>query len=452
MKKIFILYLALFGLLSSCKKDDERFFDSLPEQRVSALLTQYQKDLTNAESGWFGYLYTGGPGFTFHFDFSDSVSVNTYADFAHSTLSEAYKSTYRLQNTGAPALVFDTYSYLHLLADPDPSVFGGVTGWGYYSDFEFDFIRQNVDSIFMIGSFQESKLVLVKAKAEELKQFTDGTYEKQVADFINYLPADKYLYYENDEQKVSVYIDTLQRSVSFSWNEGEKYVSSTIAYTYTLTELLLKEPFEFNGQQVKAIQWIRDAGKTAGMEVVFQNDETGEIKTSTTPVITMQDIGAMVGPNLQYTSLTIGPSAVSKDAWSAPFLKAYNQFEDNVKRGGETLEYVELYFDEENKLILRTRITDGSSYYLSDFEYKLEKVSDKLQFTYIGPYKNSHQTYGYGNAQYYEQLAMPLTQYFVKDTFYFSWGPGIPNPSKVQLVTTKNTADFASGSLGRLKN
>jgi hypothetical protein len=63
-----------------------------------------------------------------------------------------------------PSLIFDTYSYLHLLADPDPNVNGGRVGAGLSSDFEFYVDSTVADTMKLVGRFNGSKAILTKGK------------------------------------------------------------------------------------------------------------------------------------------------------------------------------------------------------------------------------------------------------------------------------------------------
>jgi hypothetical protein len=156
---------------ASCKKTDEPIFDN-PDVRLNGELTAYQKQLTGAEFGWRGYLLTDRevPA-TFLFKFDEKNRTTISADYQITPK----ESSYRLKALQKPTLLFDTYSTIHLLSDPTSSVFGGATGSGYSSDFEFEFISSSPDTIKMEGIFNKSKLILIRAKTanESSNTFTD---------------------------------------------------------------------------------------------------------------------------------------------------------------------------------------------------------------------------------------------------------------------------------------
>jgi len=172
MMKKHLLYLFLFTVaLGSCKKDKTEPIIGNVDERLSATLVGYQAQLIGAQFGWKGYLLTDNetPA-TFLFNFNDKNRITMAADY-RTTPAE---SSYRLKALQRPTLLFDSYSTLHLIADPTSSVFGGATAAGYYSDFEFAFLSSSADTIKLEGTFNKSKLVLIRSKsaAESASVFT----------------------------------------------------------------------------------------------------------------------------------------------------------------------------------------------------------------------------------------------------------------------------------------
>lgn len=171
MKK-HLLYLFFFALaLGSCKKDDTDPIIGNVDERLSASLAEYQTQLTGAQFGWKAYLLTDNetPA-TFLFNFSNENRITMAADYKPTPA----ESSYRLKALQRPTLLFDSYSTLHLIADPTSSVFGGETAAGFYSDFEFAFLSASADTIRLEGTFNQSKLLLIRSKsaAESAAIFT----------------------------------------------------------------------------------------------------------------------------------------------------------------------------------------------------------------------------------------------------------------------------------------
>ena len=166
-----LLYFLLFAItLGSCKKFGTEPFMENPDKRLLADLSLYQTRLTGAEFGWKAYLLTDSKGHTaievaaFLFSFKDN-KVTMSADYVTDEKEQKQESTYRLKALQRPTLIFDTYSILHKITDPTPSVFEGVTGAGHYADFEYAFISASTDTIKLEGTFYKNKLYLIRSKS-----------------------------------------------------------------------------------------------------------------------------------------------------------------------------------------------------------------------------------------------------------------------------------------------
>lgn len=185
MKTVYSLlcFTVLITLFTGCKKDyDKSVFEKLPQERIEDMLTDYKNVLTSTPYGWVGYIYpaVGGYASTFLFQFDSVNRVTQYCDISDQTISTPSKSSYRIQALQMPTLVFDTYSYIHLLADPNSSVMGGSSGQGFQSDFEFYFekIAPTKDTIWMSGARYGTSLVLTKVTDDNRADVEQGFTQK----------------------------------------------------------------------------------------------------------------------------------------------------------------------------------------------------------------------------------------------------------------------------------
>ncbi len=134
MKKI-LYALILITTIVSCKKD-KAAFDKDADDRINEQLTSYQSVIVGSANGWTATLKTRlGMVFSFYFRFNDSNRVFMSSDFDTTTAGVQKESSFRLKSLQQPCLLFDTYSYIHILADPDASVDNGNYGSGLMSDF-----------------------------------------------------------------------------------------------------------------------------------------------------------------------------------------------------------------------------------------------------------------------------------------------------------------------------
>jgi hypothetical protein len=249
MKK-YIIYFSVALFLFSCKRENDRIFDQSPDQRLNEALAAYEGQLSSAQNGWKGLLRTnGGNGsvHSFFFKFNNANRVVMLSDFDSLSAVTMKESSYRLKALQQPSLIFDTYSYLHVLADPDESVNGGTRGEGLLSDFEFYFdYGSSADTIFLTGRINSSKLTLVKATAAEEQAYINGQLAaglilNKILTYFKRLTIGSQLY--------DVQIDPVNRTFTFSWLDGSGVLQTfTTNYYYILGGIVFATPF-VNGSQ-----------------------------------------------------------------------------------------------------------------------------------------------------------------------------------------------------------
>ncbi len=195
-----VLLLASLAIGGCQKKIADTIDGQTPDQRLAAAMTAYQQQLTQSPYGWILVEQTTGTAlnqgspttgpaaaFAYYMQFNDSNQVTMFSDF-DTTTTVARTSTYRLKALQRPALIFDTYSYIHLPCDPNPAVskspFGAGLGWG--ADFEFSF-ADNIsasalgDTIHLLGNLNSATAMMVKATKAQHDAYFNGTFAK---DFI----------------------------------------------------------------------------------------------------------------------------------------------------------------------------------------------------------------------------------------------------------------------------
>ena len=249
MKIFIIVSFIIVAAIASCKKEDDPVFDKSPDERLKEKLDAYQAQLSGAQNGWKGLLKTdSGRGSThsFYFKFNNDNRVTMLSDFDSLSAVTMKESSYRLKALQQPSLLFDTYSYLHALSDPDASVNGGGYGAGLSSDFEFFFESATADTIMLVGRFNGSKMTLVRASKAEEDAYTSG----QLAAGLN---INKILTYFKrltfGTQLYDIKIDPVTRQFVFSWLDasGNLQVFST-GYYFVLGGIVFTTPF-VNGSQ-----------------------------------------------------------------------------------------------------------------------------------------------------------------------------------------------------------
>ncbi|MBV4356676.1 DUF4302 domain-containing protein [Pinibacter aurantiacus] len=191
MKRFFLYLFVAMAALSSCQKEEKSVFDQTPDERINAALAKYQADVLSSPNGWKALYRTGtGQAFNFYFTFNNQNRVVMYSDFDTAT-THPRESSYRIKALQQPCLIFDTYSYLHMLADPNPYVNGGDAGAGLVADFEFAIDTVKGDTIKLKGRQNGTELDLVKATQHEADLWTKGDWTRalglqHITDFLTY--------------------------------------------------------------------------------------------------------------------------------------------------------------------------------------------------------------------------------------------------------------------------
>jgi len=249
MKKFLIACFVVTAVIASCKKEDKSVFDKSPDERIKEALDGYQAQLSGAENGWKGLIRVDsgrGATYSFYFKFNNENRVMMLSDFDSLSAVTLKESSYRLKALQQPSLLFDTYSYLHVLADPDPTVNGGTVGGGLFSDFEFYFDSNSADTIKLVGRINGSKMSLVKATKPEADAYTSGQFAaglniNKILTYFKRLTVGTQLY--------DVKIDPLNRQFIFSWLDGSGNLQTfTTTYYFIAGGIVFTTPL-VNGSQ-----------------------------------------------------------------------------------------------------------------------------------------------------------------------------------------------------------
>ncbi len=236
MKNYFLSFCCIVIALASCRKvDDTSVFNESADQRLNAALAKYQTKLTSAEYGWKGIVETeAGGNFTFYFDFNDSNRVKMMSSFDSTSASTLNESSYRLKALQQPSILFDTYSYLHLLSDPNPFVNGGEAGAGLVADFEFYFddSASSDNVVALVGRFNGTKTTLTKATQLERDAFLSGglTQGLVIGKILNYYKR----FVINNTDSVDAFVFTAG-SYIISPDATGNLLDDNLGTNYTLT-------------------------------------------------------------------------------------------------------------------------------------------------------------------------------------------------------------------------
>lgn len=254
MKRISLLFLSIAFIFSACQKD-ETLFEQSPDARLNEALNKYQSALISSPTGWKASLRNSrGDVYNFHLRFNNANRVFMFSDINSETAGTEKESSYRLKAMQTPSLIFDTYSYLHILADPDGSVNGGTNGQGLSFDFEFSLDSLVGDSIILTGRRYGTKLKLEKAGQQDLDAWQNGGWVKvlsleNISNIQNYFKRMKI-----GGKDYEVRVNVQNRTITFIWIDASGTVQQfTTAYNYSATGIILITPLNTGSEVINQI-------------------------------------------------------------------------------------------------------------------------------------------------------------------------------------------------------
>ena len=263
MRKYIYLWITSLLLVVACT-DDDRVFSESSDARGQAYLANCNKTLKASPEGWKLVYYpkagTYG-GYTFLFSFKDEGRVDMLADIAR----RAGNYSYKLTMEESAILSFDSYSPLHILADPQyVSLSKGLEG-----DFEFVIRSVADDSIKLVGKKNRVEVALVRATAADWESvgnlpavqdlFTTGAYEL----WQLYVNGE-----ENDGSSMS--LDSLSHVCSITYRSDGDLITVSVPYLLTDNGCQFSKRVEIEGVSFDALTLVEG---TSGNNRAFESND-----------------------------------------------------------------------------------------------------------------------------------------------------------------------------------
>ncbi|MDQ7948717.1 MAG: DUF4302 domain-containing protein [Pedobacter sp.] len=434
-KKLLLIALAVMGFIAGCKKDEDPIFDD-PDTRLSAELAKDQALLIAPADGWKATIYPkGGKGFSFYFKFNAESKVVMMADINATAASTPQTSTYRLKALQRPTLIFDTYNYIHLIADPDGSISGGTNATGLQSDFEFAFAGISGDTVKFEGTFYGNKMDMVKLKTPEATGILGGGLKTILTDAATAVNG-KILYVMLDGKQVPISLSISGKSINIA---GQ----SSSPFAFNLEGLTLKNTITYGTYKFDKVYW--DA---AGKFFYLMNGTT-KIKVEISPAPLPLDVNPLLHTEIftRWTSMRVNVPDLGD--LSADFLAKYNAANTSLGtlgNAGRYIEYITILFNSNNTVTFQIRYRNPSSptsFFLADFIYNmnLDNTTGIAKFTLAATPA--------GNAATIRTYVTALTDYFANNRFKIAYiSAAAPSGSKVGgFLSQDNPASFFYGTL-----
>lgn len=312
--------------LHACDLKEDRAFRETPDERLRKVLAEYSEALVAASNGWLLSIDTKkAGGFQLFLSFNDRervvmlCDIDATYDVGTATSAVPCESSYQLKALQMPSLIFDTYNYLHLMADPQDWGHGGGSGEGLGSDFEFDILSFDSGMFTLRGCYNKCRAYLRQATPEEAAAAMDGAL-KSVYDRISaYNESTAYPVVEIDGVKAAVTLTG--RSVTFQWTDAEGALQEVSAGTCmeltgaegTAPAIRLLTMPEVLGKPIAGLAWngtgydaVDFAGKT------YTGYDNGE------PIIPL-----VLGDDQLYSTMTFTTPEAFAGTMSQAYLETY---------------------------------------------------------------------------------------------------------------------------------
>lgn len=419
-----LLATAITLITAACDNDYETIFNESPDERVEQALNEYSTLINSAPYGWKASLYTeAGAGYFYYLDFQEDGNVTMISDFNTTTAGNSMAGTWVLKALQKPTLTFDTYSYIHMPADPDGNVNGGTTGEGLLSDFEFTFVRSAGDSVIMKGLKHKTELYLVKATEEETTAILGDDILHILQSTNSYIADHAGLKLQLPGNiVVPVAIDVARKlfAVQYLSTDGTKIETFIAPFTFSLQGIVLKTPASVNGNTFRELYWNDDE-----QVYVAQLATPTELFNDTAPFLFHPSVPLhnVIGQRYKKVYLPENPEENRLSGQSDAFVQAYNEAAEGMLIGPYqlTLHDMTFSFDAINKLmyydVIIAQTRDGvTNRFLAQFVYSYTiDETGAAKFTAIG--SNS-------NAQVIAFDLRVILQHFEDDTFRLEYIAG----------------------------
>jgi Domain of unknown function (DUF4302) len=254
--KINSLYISLlFLFITSCNKSEvESLFKETATTRVTNLIESYKTTLTNAQFGWKGAYYPNGAqdgGYSFYLKFDKNGNLTMYSDVDAQFTDKAFETTYQVKALQKPTLIFDSYSYLHELVNPD---YNG--GEGARADLELEVTSITADKVILEGTRNNTELTLTKLTNAEFESVTKGGLANIFKSTVTYVSSDKFINLKfPNGQNTDVFIDLNTKILTIMYLKDNDIATVSSAFITTITGLQLKKPINLNGISITELIW-----------------------------------------------------------------------------------------------------------------------------------------------------------------------------------------------------
>ena len=388
----YLLLLLPLLLLSACADDEKYLFGETPDERAAAQLNNYQEVLCSAPCGWLVSVGTQdrsavGGAYQFWMKFTPGNRVVMYADIDNTTASQPGAGSYRMKLMQYPTLMFDTYNYIHLIADPNgTAVPGSTTAKGLLSD--FDICLDNTtggDEFKATGRVHKCPVIFTKATPGDTMAIVNGSafIDSRPAAHTRLTAISPAPVIDVDNTVIQISAGNLLRLTSFFYKDDDGQVqAATIPTCVDINyNIRLMEPFSYGNIEFDRILW-----NGAKYEVPINGDNREAY-----------DYGGFIFPlefgfGKSYSQLKVDKAALGAYLQD-PFLSVYNAAEAAFAALDRTYQFFEIEFLSATQMRLYNQYVINSSGQASSISLTFTINTDTDGYVYFTNVQSSTSAY-----------------------------------------------------------
>jgi hypothetical protein len=255
MKKFLVCFIVTQLAFLSCKKSEvEPLFSDSANKRITTAIDGYKKQLVGSEYGWKGAYYPNGAkdgGYSFYLKFDATGRLSMYSDLDGLFTDKAFETTYQVKALQKPTLIFDSYSYLHELVNPD---YNG--GTGYMADLELAVVSADENKISLVGNVNKTEMILTKLTKAESESLAKGGLANIFDSSVDFVNTDKYLtivFPTGERADISIDLDTKKFTIFSIKNNNVDALETP--FILTTTGIQFKNPLTLYGVTFQELVW-----------------------------------------------------------------------------------------------------------------------------------------------------------------------------------------------------
>ncbi|MDR2449822.1 MAG: DUF4302 domain-containing protein [Prevotellaceae bacterium] len=403
MKRKYFYFLLAGTLLSllSCAEEEKYLLGEGPDERLQAQLTGYQEALCGAPCGWLVSAGTqdrgvAGGAYRFWVKFTPDNRVVMYGDIDMTTATTAKESSYRLKAMQYPTLMFDTYNYIHMLADATPALAGATRGSGLTSDFDVNLSGSLQGNEFTAtGRLHDCPFIFTKATPEDTVAITGSAALATIkTDVIAKWTPLKYPTVNIDGFKIQLSIGNRLSALTYQDRNNTIQAQIIPSYAEFNSDIRLMEPFQYGDIQFDRIAW------NGSQHQIHINGKDCAVYDNGEPFYALE-----FGVGKAYSKITVDKSILNTGGGNSmvdPFLTFYNTIDAGLLATPNysnrfPLEYFTVKFNEATdvsgrKMVLSVKCKDVA--YIPTYTYKLnEDAEGNVYFTDLTPIEGASNLY-----------------------------------------------------------